>query len=107
MPPLMIALLLALSSPALAASAYTHCNAKEIVVYSCSTGSHVLSICASPDISKDQGYLQYRYGLRGKLELVYPERLQHPAGLFNPGNLMFSGGGGKYLHFKKEGYTYT
>jgi hypothetical protein len=104
---LMIALLLAVSSPALAASAYTHCNANEIVVYSCSTGSHTLSICASPDISKDHGYLQYRYGLRRKLELVYPESFRHPASLFNPGNLMFSGGGGTYLQFKKEGYTYT
>jgi hypothetical protein len=34
-------------------------------------------------------------------------RDQPPAVLFNPGNLMFSGGGGTYLQFKKEGYTYT
>ena len=107
MPALVIAFLLAFSSPAVAASAYTHCNSNEIVVYSCSTGSHTLSICASPDISKNQGYLQYLYGTRGKLESVYPETPQPTVGLFNPGNLMFSGGGGTYLQFKKEGYTYT
>ena len=101
MPALIIALVLTLSSPALAASVYTHCKVNEMVVYSCSTGSHILSLCASPDISKNQGYLQYRYGLRGKPEL------QHPAGLFKPGNLMFSGGGGTYLQFNKGGFTYT
>jgi hypothetical protein len=41
------------------------------------------------------------------LELVYPETLQPPAGLFMPGSMMFSGGGGTYLQFKKGGYTYT
>ena len=102
MPALIIALVLTLSSPALAASVYTHCKVNEMVVYSCSTGSHILSLCASPDISKNQGYLQYRYGLRGKPELVYPETFQHPAGLFKPGNLMFSGGGGTYLQFNKR-----
>jgi hypothetical protein len=107
MPTLIITLGLTLSSPALAATVYTHCKVNEMVVYSCATGSRILSICASPDISKNQGYLQYRYGLKGKLELVYPETFQHPAGLFKPGNLMFSGGGGTYLQFNTGGYTYT
>jgi hypothetical protein len=54
MPALMIALLVAFSSPAVAASAYTHCNASEIIVYSCSTGSHTLSICELENLSNDE-----------------------------------------------------
>ena len=48
MPTLIITLGLTLSSPALAATVYTHCKVNEMVVYSCATGSRILSICASP-----------------------------------------------------------
>jgi hypothetical protein len=51
--------------------------------------------------------MQYRYGPAGKPELVFPEMQRHPAGLFTPGTLSFSGGGGAYLRFSKPPYTYT
>jgi hypothetical protein len=89
------------------AAAVTHCKAAETVVFSCSTGSRILSICASSNLSKNAGYLQYRYGPPGKPELVFPEMLRHPAGLFTPGTLMFSGGGGAYLKFSKPPFAYT
>src|SRR6266567_403492 len=89
------------------AGAYTHCRADEKVVYSCSTGSRVLSICASPNLSTDAGYMQYRYGRKDHPEFIYPDTRQHPAGFFVAGSLMFSGGGGTYLQFKKGSYTYT
>jgi hypothetical protein len=89
------------------AAAVTQCKAGETIVFSCSTGSRILSVCASKDLSKNAGYMQYRYGPAGRPELVFPETLRHPAGLFTPGTLMFSGGGGAYLKFSKPPYVYT
>jgi hypothetical protein len=90
-----------------AAGPVTQCKAGETIVFSCSTGSRILSICASKDLSKNSGYMQYRYGPEGKPELSFPETLRHPAGIFTPGTLMFSGGGGAYVKFSKPPYTYT
>ena len=98
---------LAVAPPAAAAEPVTHCKATETIVFSCSTGSRILSICASKDLSKNSGYMQYRYGPAGKPELVFPELPRHPAGVFTPGTLTFSGGGGTYLKFAKPPYTYT
>jgi hypothetical protein len=104
--PLMF-LLLALPSAAYASSVRTQCSAGETVVFSCSTGTRILSLCASKDVGKNTGYMQYRYGTADKLELIYPAKPQPPKGLFTPGNLAFSGGGGSYVQFKKGAYTYT
>jgi hypothetical protein len=30
-------------------------------------------VCASPDLQRDEGYLQYRFGLPRRIELEYPE----------------------------------
>lgn len=99
---------LALGSPVLASSSNTLCHPNETVVFSCATGSaRLVSVCASKPVSKTAGYIQYRFGQKDKLELVYPETPQAPAGLFTPGTLAFSGGGGAYLSFRKGGYRYT
>jgi hypothetical protein len=56
----------------------TLCAKSERVIFSClsrRTGSKlakVISLCSSKNLSKEQGYLQYRYGLPGKVELEYP-----------------------------------
>jgi hypothetical protein len=100
-------LMMAGAAPLPGAAAVTHCKANETIVFSCSTGSRILSICASRDLSKNAGYMQYRYGQAGKPELVFPEMPRHPAGLFTPGTLSFSGGGGAYLKFSKPPYAYT
>lgn len=98
---------LGLPSTIPASSIVTLCNANEKIVYSCATGSHIISLCASANISSNLGYLQYRFGSRAKLELIYPDKQEHPAHLFTPGILTFSGGGGAYLQFRKPPYAYT
>jgi len=35
----------------------------------------IVSICASKDLTSDRGYLQYRFGLPGKIELEFPKEL--------------------------------
>jgi hypothetical protein len=59
------------------------CAKTEQIIFSCSTKRSgrssasgpfkIVSLCASRDLDKDRGYLQYRYGLPGKVELEFPE----------------------------------
>jgi hypothetical protein len=58
------------------------CAKTERIVFSCGTKrsgasaargpSKIVSLCASRDLDKEHGYLQYRYGLPGKVELEFP-----------------------------------
>lgn len=56
------------------------CAGNERIVFSCLTkargpakgSSKIVSLCASRDLTKEQGYLQYRFGLPGKVELEFP-----------------------------------
>lgn len=56
------------------------CAKTEHVIFSCRTKANpkhpaagkIVSLCASPDLSREHGYLQYRYGLPGKVELEFP-----------------------------------
>jgi hypothetical protein len=90
-----------LSAPTQAAPSL--CAANERVVFSCSTGAHAASICASKDLSS----LQYRFGKPGSVDLVYPEGGTKPADAFIMGSLAFSGGGGAWLRFDKGPFRYT
>lgn len=61
------------------------CAQSEKVIFSCRTKAakssksagklapgKLVSLCASPDLTRERGYLQYRYGLPGKIELEFP-----------------------------------
>ncbi len=51
------------------------CAKDERIIFSCPVKrpAKIVSICASKDLSSDQGYLQYRFGLPGKVELEFPK----------------------------------
>jgi hypothetical protein len=59
------------------------CAQTEHIIFSCLTKSagkqsksavrKIASLCASPDLTRERGYLQYRYGLPGKIELQFPD----------------------------------
>ena len=50
------------------------CAAPEKTVFSCTLkrSAKLVSLCASSDFAKERGYLQYRFGLPGKIELEFP-----------------------------------
>jgi hypothetical protein len=103
-----LAVVLSLSVPAQAAASPTLCESGEEVLFSCSTGKKVISICASKDLAREHGYMQYRFGLPGKVELSVPsDRSMPAANSIVSGSLMFSGGGGAYLRFNAAGYDYV
>jgi hypothetical protein len=102
---LVVALIPYLSSAAAAADSL--CSAQEIVVYSCSAGAKIISVCASKDVSSASGYVQYRFGRKRALELVLPKTRGHSASNPKSGTLMFSGGGGAYLRFSNGQVSYV
>jgi hypothetical protein len=67
----------ALSSLPLAAanSPITLCRSEEQVIFSCpmAGSGKVISLCASPTIDTKRGYLQYRFGKSGAVELQFPQ----------------------------------
>jgi hypothetical protein len=50
------------------------CAGTEHIVFNCSIKhtAKLVSLCASKDFGKDRGYLQYRFGVPGKIELEFP-----------------------------------
>ena len=58
--------------------ARTLCAADERIIFSCTLRQPVkiVSVCAAKDLTNEKGYLQYRFGLPGKVELEFPKKLQ-------------------------------
>lgn len=77
-----MAFAVSLGLPMLAAGA-SHCTADEVQFWSCSTKGKVYELCASRDLGKEKGYLQYRAGRIGKVELVFPPGRSNPLGVFS------------------------
>ena len=52
----------------------TLCAKDERIIFSCPVKkpAKIVSLCASKDFDKERGYLQYRFGLPGKIELEFP-----------------------------------
>jgi len=53
----------------------TLCDRNERVIFSCpiKRPAKIVSVCASKDLTSERGYLQYRFGLPGKIELEFPK----------------------------------
>ncbi|WP_153228318.1 hypothetical protein [Achromobacter xylosoxidans] len=76
--PNIVALLLYVLPAAAQAATSTHCLPEEQVIFSCSVGKKVVSICASDTLGRASGTAQYRFGALGKVELKIPAEPQHP-----------------------------
>jgi len=85
-----------------------HCAAGETVVFSCGIGADkVASICLAPKSNKHREYLQYRYGVLGKPEILLPAIDQAPG--FNTDAMAYInplGDGNGYIRFRSGRYSY-
>ena len=80
----------------------TLCSGAEKVIFSCSTGKKMVSVCQT-DAS---GSVQYRFGKYGKTpDIVLPENPASKEGVLRGMN-SFSGGGGAYITFIKGDTSY-
>lgn len=95
------------------AHAASWCASNEYTVFNCKTGHKVVSVCASPHLSQDRGYVQYRFGAPGKaMELAYPDPSARPDTVFRLSKSEFNHGSGHTnigysLHFTNEGVRYV
>ena len=101
------AILLFFAATASAHARESLCSKDEQIAFSCRVGNKLASLCASADLSKTTGYVQYRYGRKDKVELVFPESKAHPRAYFRWGVNGYSGGGTDYFRFSNKGYDYV
>lgn len=85
----------------------TLCQSHEEVYFSCPTEGKVISVCASGNISPDNGYVQYRFGTPDRIELQspgkpYPPRNRFSMSEISEGNINFT-----HLKFKCGKYDYV
>ena len=60
------------------AKATSLCARDEKIIWSCETTKRkIVSICSSSQLDKQSGYLQYRFGRPGHVELEYPQQRQN------------------------------
>ena len=54
------------------------CAKDERILFSCTVKrtAKIISLCSSRELDKERGYLQYRFGLPGKVELEFPQGRQ-------------------------------
>ena len=85
------------------------CNLdKEIISFTCELANNeTVSVCASRDLTAHAGYIVYRYGLPGKIELVYPKKLVDPREFFFYSNIWAQSGGKTSLSFFNKPYKYS
>jgi hypothetical protein len=55
--------------------ANTLCAKEERVIFSCPVKrpARIVSLCSSQELTSGKGYVQYRFGLPGRVELEYPK----------------------------------
>lgn len=83
----------------------TMCQTHEEVYFSCLTGKKIVSVCASGNISPNNGYVQYRIGIPGKIDLEYPKLPDPPIGRFSISDI--SGGNLNIRHIKFNSGSYN
>ena len=73
------------------------CEREEKIVFSCAVGKQakIVSLCSSKELTKDKGYMKYRFGLPGKIELEYPKAQKPARDAF------------KYTHYFRAQVDYT
>lgn len=89
--------------------AETLCSTEEDVYFSCFLDSKkIASICALGNNSPQTGYVQYRYGVRNKIEFKFPKSLIPPEGVMYITDVSRSAMGiGKHVKFKSNGHVYV
>jgi hypothetical protein len=89
------------------------CAKAERIIFSCLTkrsgvrgSSKIVSLCASRDLDKERGYLQYRYGLSGKVELEFPSSRSGTQQMFQYTHYMRYQVDLTEINFTIDGYQY-
>lgn len=85
----------------------TMCYPHEEIYFSCAVDKKIISICASGNISPENGYVKYRFGRPGKPELEFPKQSVPPMGKFSISDFYGGNINSVHLKFKSGEYTYV
>src|SRR5262245_59396824 len=85
------------------------CEETEKVVFSCQlkNPAKIVSLCSSTKLTKTEGYLQYRFGVPGKIELEYPKQRSDAQKSFHYSHYFRAQVDETEISFSSDGYTYT
>ena len=85
------------------------CDKSEKIVFSCAVkgSGKIVSLCSSPKLNKSEGYLQYRYGRPGRVELEFPKLRAESRKLFSYSHYFRAQVDSTEISFTVNGYTYS
>jgi len=85
------------------------CTKDEKVVFSCPLrrSAKIVSLCSSQKLTKDAGYLQYRFGVPGKIELEFPDIRDDSLKVFKYSHYFRAKVDSTEISFSRNGYTYS
>src|SRR5262245_25866074 len=85
------------------------CSKDEKIVFSCplKRSMKIVSLCSSQKLSKDAGYLQYRFGAPGKIELEFPDNRADSLKAFKYSHYFRAKVDSTEISFSRNGYTYA
>lgn len=87
----------------------TLCDAGEQVVFSCGLRSPAkyVSLCASKKLTRDEGYIQYRFGRPGRVELEFPRNRVGSQKQFRYEHVFRAQFDQTEISFEQGGFSYT
>jgi len=87
----------------------TLCEKDEQVVFSCPIRrpAKIVSLCSSKELTKDRGYLQYRFGLPGKIELEFPKQREQTQAAFKYSHYFRAQFDLTEISFSQDGHDYA
>ncbi|MGF6244213.1 hypothetical protein P3T42_005978 [Paraburkholderia sp. GAS38] len=85
----------------------TLCEPHEEVYFSCPVKKKIVSVCASGNVSPDNGYVEYRIGNSEHIDFQYPDKPYPPGRHFSISDI--TGGNLNIVHlkFRSGGYDYV
>jgi len=87
----------------------SHCRMGEQVLFNCKVdrGPKIISLCGSKQLTDKKGYLQYRFGKPGAIELQFPQNLGGSQAAFRYDHYFRYRVDRTDLHFENGGYEYV
>jgi hypothetical protein len=82
------------------------CTSSERVLFSCRMEEKSAALCASADLGRTTGYVQYRFGTAQKLDMQYPKEKEPPESNFFISSIAYSGGGEVRVRFLRQNVSY-
>ena len=85
------------------------CEKDEKIVFSCPIRrpAKIVSLCSSKELTKERGYLQYRFGLPGKIELEFPKQREQTQTAFKYSHYFRAQFDLTEISFSQDGHQYA